>query len=204
MFIDNKSSLKMSPAFRSIGLGHYFDNIRPYRETKINQARQSMLNKTKLLPLILCVSMAGCTMLPAKEKAVVPPVEPQQQCYANSTAAYMALAEANHYPSPEKVLHNARQLGLTPKQIEQSQAIYDDMVKYASELEAKLKLKQKQLDRLFITDTINDDELAMLLTKISVLETKVRYVHLHAHIQQKAILTSEQLQQYEQLSADHK
>ena len=163
-----------------------------------------MFKKIKLLPLILCVSMTGCSMLPAKETAVVAPVEPEQQCYANSTAAYMALAEANHYPSPEKVLHNAKLLGLTPQQIDRSQAIYDDMAKYASELEAKLKLKQKQLDRLFITDTISDDELAMLLTKISVLETKLRYVHLHAHIQQKAILTSAQLQQYSQLSANHK
>lgn len=169
-----------------------------------------MLSKTKLLSLTLYLTLTGCSMLPAKQapqagqstSASAMPAQ-NEDCYVYNNDRYMALAEANLYPSPKKVLDNAQQLQLTDKQASQTQHIYDEMTQFASQLEDKLRSKQQLLDRLFINGTIDDDKLASVLTKISVIETKLRYVHLRAHLQQKAVLTDQQLQQYKMLPADH-
>ncbi|MCX4188027.1 periplasmic heavy metal sensor [Methylophaga sp. OBS4] len=112
---------------------------------------------------------------------------------------YAKAAELNNYPGPRHVLDLANELNLSQEQTRQSRALLDDTQTHAGQLGEQLVAKERELNQLFADSMIDDDNLARLLTEISILQTKIRYVHLRAHLQQKAVLNQQQLQRYQQL-----
>jgi Spy/CpxP family protein refolding chaperone len=112
---------------------------------------------------------------------------------------YGKAAELNQYPGPRHVLDMAKELALTEVQIAQTQTVFDAMKAQAITLGKQLVEKERELDRQFASGSIDADSLKTLLSDIGALEANIRYVHLIAHLEQKALLTQHQIQRYDQL-----
>jgi Spy/CpxP family protein refolding chaperone len=112
---------------------------------------------------------------------------------------YAKAAELNHYPGPRHVLDLANELALTPKQMRQTRAIFETMHAQAVALGKQLVEKEQALDRQFVTGSMDAVSLQALLSDIGVLQANIRYAHLVAHLEQKALLTTQQVQLYDQL-----
>jgi Spy/CpxP family protein refolding chaperone len=112
---------------------------------------------------------------------------------------YAKAAELNHYPGPRHVLDLAHTLALTPEQTRQTQAIFEAMHAQAVALGRQLVAKEEALDRQFADGSIDAGSLQALLSDIGGLQAAIRYTHLAAHLEQKAVLTTHQVQLYDQL-----
>lgn len=112
---------------------------------------------------------------------------------------YAKAAELNRYPGPMHVLEMAKKLTLTEEQTTRTQAVFDVMKAQAIVYGKQLVEKERALDRQFASGSINADSLRALLSDIGALQAKIRFVHLSAHLEQKALLTQQQIQQYDQL-----
>ncbi len=108
-------------------------------------------------------------------------------------------AELNHYPGPKHVLDLANELELTKEQLEQTKAMFASMKKQAVKLGKQLVEKERQLDQLFASGSIDTVQLKRMVLEIGSLKAKLRYVHLQAHLRQKEILTPHQVKRYDQL-----
>jgi Spy/CpxP family protein refolding chaperone len=95
------------------------------------------------------------------------------------------------YPTPELALALPA-LNLTAEQKAASQALIQQRESDAAPLAEQLERKQAALDHLFNSATLNDDTLALLLTEISLLQTKLNYLYLGACIKQYDVLTETQ------------
>lgn len=112
---------------------------------------------------------------------------------------YAKAAELNHYPGPRHVLDMAKELTLTEEQTTQTQAVFDAMQSQAITLGTQLVEKEQELDRRFASGSIDTGALQTLVSDIGALQAKIRYVHLSAHLEQKALLTKHQIQMYDHL-----
>lgn len=108
-------------------------------------------------------------------------------------------AELNHYPGPMHVLELADRLGLTPDQTERTRQLKERVFREAGQLGAELLERERLLDREFASGTIDAEKLRMVLNEIGALSGKIRFVHLHAHLEQRNILTAEQVAAYDAL-----
>jgi Spy/CpxP family protein refolding chaperone len=108
-------------------------------------------------------------------------------------------AELNHYPGPRHVLDLANELELTPEQTRQTRAIFETMQAQAVALGRQLVAKEEALDRQFANGSMDAVSLQALVSDIGVLQATIRYAHLVAHLEQKALLTQHQVQLYDQL-----
>lgn len=108
-------------------------------------------------------------------------------------------AELNHYPGPNHVLENAEALKLSDKQKENTKKIFEAMQTEAKRLGAIYIEKERELDRLFASGEINKETLQSMLEQIGHTQAEIRRVHLQAHLEQKALLTAEQVAKYDQL-----
>lgn len=112
---------------------------------------------------------------------------------------YAKAAELNQYPGPSHVLELAQELSLTEEQKNDSQAIFESMKIEAIELGQQLVDKELELDGQFSSLSVDEQSLEDLLTDINALEASLRFVHLNAHIQQRAVLTTHQINLYDTL-----
>ena len=112
---------------------------------------------------------------------------------------YAKAAELNHYPGPRHVLELANQLALTPEQMRQTRAIFETMHAQAVALGMQLVEKEQALDRQFANGSMDAASLQSLVSEIGGLQANIRYTHLAAHLEQKAVLTEQQVQLYDQL-----
>jgi Spy/CpxP family protein refolding chaperone len=112
---------------------------------------------------------------------------------------YAKAAELNHYPGPRHVLELANELALTPEQTRQTRAIFETMQAQAVALGRQLVEQEQALDRQFANGSMDAVSLHALLSDIGVLQATIRYAHLVAHLEQKAVLTTHQVQLYDQL-----
>jgi Spy/CpxP family protein refolding chaperone len=108
-------------------------------------------------------------------------------------------AELNHYPGPRHVLDMASQLGLSETQRAETQQIYDRMHQEAVHLGTLLIAKERELDRLFATNEIDEPRLQGVAQAVSQLQGELRITHLWAHLDMKHILSSDQIAQYDVL-----
>jgi Spy/CpxP family protein refolding chaperone len=104
--------------------------------------------------------------------------------------------ELNHYPGPKHVLDLADQLQLSDEQRRRTQALFEEMKFNAVRLGKQLVEKEHLLDSRFAEGTISDAELERLVTEISVIQGKLRAVHLRAHLAQRVVLTPDQIRRY--------
>lgn len=112
---------------------------------------------------------------------------------------YAKAAELNRYPGPRHVLDLSAQLGLSDEQIVRTEAIFSAMEKKAIELGRELVSKEQTLNEAFAAGVIDADSLQALVSEIGELDAQIRFVHLNAHLQQRALLTQHQIKLYDGL-----
>ena len=118
---------------------------------------------------------------------------------AGKGMGFAKAAELNGFAGPAHVLELAQELRLSNKQRARTQALFASMSEQAIAAGRALVAKERELDRLFAAKAISPDRLASELREIGQLQSRVREVHLQAHLAQVDILTSEQNARYAQL-----
>jgi len=108
-------------------------------------------------------------------------------------------AELNHFPGPKHVLDLANELKLGQTQIDSTKKIFGNMKEKAVYLGNIIIEKERQLDQLFSSGKADLESVRNLVTEIAEYQGELRFTHLQAHIQQKDILTSEQILIYDSL-----
>ncbi len=112
---------------------------------------------------------------------------------------YGRTAELNRYPGPMHVLELAAALKLTEDQLKSTRGIHARMKERARAAGARLVEAEAEMDRLFREGTITEATLKSSLEKIGALQAEVRGAHLLAHVEQRAVLTTEQVERYGEL-----
>lgn len=118
---------------------------------------------------------------------------------AGSGMGYAKAAELNHYPGPKHVLELAEKLELDKEQKAQTESIYFAMQMQAADFGRQLVAKEDELDQLFGSSAINSVQLKKRLAEIAALQAVIRFVHLDAHLAQRAVLSDRQVMQYDRL-----
>lgn len=108
-------------------------------------------------------------------------------------------AELNGMPGPRHVLDMQRAIGLTPAQETAVQAVFEKMRAAAIPLGVELIEKERVLNDAFARRSITNQQLMRQLDAIANTLSKLRYVHLEAHLATTAILTAEQVANYNEL-----
>jgi hypothetical protein len=108
-------------------------------------------------------------------------------------------AELNLYPGPRHVLDLAEQLQLSDGQRKRTEEIFQNMKAQAVSLGGELVERERLLDSRFVEQTISDADLEQLVTEISVIQGRLRAVHLRAHLAQRIVLTADQIKRYDAL-----
>lgn len=105
-------------------------------------------------------------------------------------------AELNSYPGPKHILQGKKQLGLSAKQQDQIQQIYDSMDQRAEALGDSLLANERKMEKAFSTGRITREKLRYLVNRSGALYGKLRFSHLQAHLKAKQVLNKEQIEQY--------
>lgn len=135
--------------------------------------------------------------------------EQQIEAYLSGQGmGYARAAELNGFPGPLHVLELAEELGLSEAQLQQTQGIYDAMHDSAVALGEQLVERERALDQRFAGNNMDAESLDGLVTEIALLKARIRHVHLAAHLEQKRLLSQQQVHLYNQLrgystSAEH-
>ena len=107
-------------------------------------------------------------------------------------------AELNSYPGPRHVLDAVRdgRLPASADQVRQATAIFDGMHQGAQQVGAQILAEEASLDAAFKTGTITESDLRARVARIAGLQGKLRTIHLAAHLATRAVLSEEQVRQY--------
>lgn len=108
-------------------------------------------------------------------------------------------AELNSYPGPRHLLDARQQLGLTPEQTAQIEAIWTPMNRDARALGLRILQGEQELEADFREQRITDSLLRTRLAELEAARTELRYVHLRAHLASLEVLTGEQVAHYNRL-----
>src|SRR5436190_24195169 len=108
-------------------------------------------------------------------------------------------AELNGYPGPRHVLALLRELRLSESQAAQVTAIRDRMSAAARPLGDELIDRERDLDQLFAQRAITPERLTAAMAAIGDIQGRLRAVHLAAHLETRAVLSTEQIAQYDKL-----
>ncbi len=108
-------------------------------------------------------------------------------------------AELNGYPGPTHVLDIAADLRLNADQIPALQSVKQRMTTDAKAVGAEIIEQEGRLDRLFAEGTVDREKLSALTLEIGELRSRLRAIHLSAHLDTKAILTADQVVMYDVL-----
>ncbi|MBK6912481.1 MAG: hypothetical protein IPH11_01935 [Ignavibacteriales bacterium] len=124
----------------------------------------------------------------------------QINSYLNGEGMGLAkAAELNHYPGPKHVLDLSKELKLSQTQIDSTGKIFARMNERAVYLGKIIIDKEKQLDQLFNSGNADEESVKNIVMVIAQYQGELRFTHLNAHIQQKKILTPDQILTYESL-----
>ena len=109
------------------------------------------------------------------------------------------LAELNGYPGPRHVLDIAQELQLTDRQRMEIELIYQNMSNNAKSIGSAIIGVEQDMDETFANKTITEENLIALLDKSANLYGQLRFVHLSAHLDTAQIMTTEQIQMYNEM-----
>jgi hypothetical protein len=161
--------------------------------------------KTTLLALAACASLVACTSQPSHQPAYVgqegreikalAPAE-VQGLLGGKGMGFAKSAELNGYPGPAHVLELGTKLGLSAQQLAETEAIFGRMDASAKLHGAELVQAAQELEALFRLKTVTPQSLAQAVERVASHQAKVRNAHLVAHVEQKTVLTSQQVAQY--------
>jgi len=125
-----------------------------------------------------------------------------QQIEELKTGAGMGFAlpaELNHFPGPKHALELADSLGLSPAQREAFEALRQKMSGETVSLGEQIIEAERQLEQRFAHAHIDAIVLREATDRIAGLYGRLRYTHLAAHIETRALLTPEQIAAYDRL-----
>lgn len=109
------------------------------------------------------------------------------------------LAELNGYPGPRHVLDIAQELQLTDRQRMEIELIYQNMSNNAKSIGSTIIDIEQDMDEAFANKTITEENLLALLDKSANLYGQLRFIHLSAHLDTAQIMTTEQIQMYNEM-----
>jgi len=109
---------------------------------------------------------------------------------------YAKAAELNGYPGPAHVLELSEELSLSADQRRETEVIFSQMEVSAKDMGADLVAAERALDEAFRSKKIDESSLSKLVKDIGNIESRLRAVHLGAHLQQTKILNDEQISEY--------
>lgn len=118
---------------------------------------------------------------------------------SGSGMGFAKAAELNHYPGPLHVLELAEELQLSADQVGRTRTLFEEMKGKAVRLGEELVEMERRLDSLFAEAEISEGQLQRLVTDIAVIQGRLRFVHLRAHLVQREILTPDQIRHYDKL-----
>ena len=113
-------------------------------------------------------------------------------------------AELNGYPGPMHVLELKTQLKLTDQQRAAAEALMAAHKTQARALGAQLIEAERALDAAFALKTADPTSVTELTMRIGELQAKLRGEHLQTHLTQTAMLTPEQIANYQILRGYNK
>ena len=125
--------------------------------------------------------------------------EETEQLLAGEGMGLALPAELNGYPGPKHVLELAGELELTEEQRQAVTRSYDEMHRQAVELGSAVVERERRLDTLFAAGDATPESLRAALEELESLRARLRYVHLNAHLETKALLTEAQVNRYQNL-----
>lgn len=108
-------------------------------------------------------------------------------------------AELNGYPGPSHVIELAKELSLTPTQLERAQALFTAMKSEAVPLGEATIAAERDLDRLFAERTITTASLAAATDAAGAAQARLRNAHLKYHLAMVELLTADQVKRYGEL-----
>jgi len=108
-------------------------------------------------------------------------------------------AELNGMPGPVHILEMKKEIDLTTEQETKINALFKEMKSQAIPLGKQLIALEKDLNDSFAEETITDESLKQILSKIANVRKELRYVHLATHLQTPKILNPEQISLYNKL-----
>ena len=114
----------------------------------------------------------------------------------------MALAQAaelNGFPGPAHTIETAKELSLTPEQLQKVSNIKARVEAAAKPLGAKIVARERELDQLFASRKITGRQVDALTAAIGKLQGQLRGIHLAAHLETTALLTAVQIARYNEL-----
>lgn len=108
-------------------------------------------------------------------------------------------AELNGYPGPVHLLEMKDKIGLTAEQEEAVKKLFEEMKTAAVPLGLKLIRLEQELDDLYSDGLVDPQNLEAKLVEIGEARTRLRFVHLSAHLKTPGILTKDQIRKYNEL-----
>jgi Spy/CpxP family protein refolding chaperone len=126
-------------------------------------------------------------------------VEEASQYLSGAGMGYAKSAELNHYPGPAHVLELADRLKLTPEQRASAKRLMDAHRVEARAIGARLVESERALEALFGSGKTDQATLAELVRATAVLHGEYRLSHLDTHRQMRALLSDDQVAQYDRL-----
>ena len=108
-------------------------------------------------------------------------------------------AELNGYPGPAHVLELAEELELTDAQTASVEAIHDEMKRAAMSAGAEYVASEEHLTKMFRAGHAEPDMLAALLQSSANALSRLREVHLAAHLAVTPLLSDDQKETYARL-----
>jgi hypothetical protein len=108
-------------------------------------------------------------------------------------------AELNHFPGPRHVLELATGLGLSSAQEAEVGQIHSRMLAEAKRLGGAIVERERRLDRHFANSQIDATTLRQESAEVGRLRGELRFVHLRAHLETRAVLSTAQVELYDRL-----
>ncbi|MBB4304059.1 Spy/CpxP family protein refolding chaperone [Rhodobium orientis] len=108
-------------------------------------------------------------------------------------------AEFNGYPGPRHILDMADELALSPQQRDDIAALFETMQADAQRLGPELIAAEKALDAAFRAGTIDAETLRARVAAAEDARSRLRVVHMEAHLAATPLLTPHQRHLYNTL-----
>ena len=121
------------------------------------------------------------------------------QYLAGAGMGYAKSAELNQYPGPAHVLELAEQLGLSAEQRAATRALRDAHHAEARAIGAKVIESERALEELFRSGRVQEEALRQAVLTAARLQGEYRLSHLEAHRRMRALLSDDQIAQYDAL-----
>lgn len=124
----------------------------------------------------------------------------QVEAYRLGSGMGLALAaELNRHPGPKHVLELAHELQLTENQKERTRSVFSAMELSAIEIGTRILEMETKLDERFASASLSEEEMAEIVNRIAIHQGSLRATHLKAHLEMVRILSSEQIERYQNL-----